>query len=142
MSESIVIVVGIIGLGVFIGLVVILFVAAKVVKSIRELRGDATKHEISPQPLIVQQEDPFATQSELAGVKVDISALDIDLKNLRREIITNGESRRISIESKVEAVRVENTAHVEAVRVELGTKIDDMEGRIIATLRNTGAIGR
>lgn len=124
----------------FLGLVAFIVFAALVVKSYRTLRGEAVKHEITPQPLITRRDDPFATQSELAQVKEDISAIDDDLKSLRHEIVVNGEARRQSIESKVEYVRVENLNHVEAVRVELGGKIDGMEGRIIATLKNTGAI--
>ena len=142
MTDNLIILLGVLVVAVAVAAIIILIVGAKVIKAIREIRGDATKHEISPQPLMVQREDPFATQSELAQVKEDISAIDNDLKSLRREIVSNGEQRRISIEGKVEAVRIENTAHIESVRVELGGKIDDMEGRIIATLNNTGAIGK
>jgi len=121
---------------------VAVYVLAKLYLAIQTLTGKspANVQQITPSPLIVSEHEPFATRNELQAVKEDIEALDGDLKKLRTEIVENGERRRLSIEAKVEESRAENHRHTENVRKELSEKIDTMPDRVIATLRNTGAI--
>lgn len=107
MGDNIIIWLAFLTLGVAVGLVVILLVAAKIVAAVREIKGEAESREIKPQPFIVQESVQFATKTELAAVKKDIAMVDEDLNAMRREIVENGESRRISIEAKVEELRKE-----------------------------------
>lgn len=120
------------------GLAVIIF--AQVKQAVGILKGDGHRQEIHPQPLVVREHTEFATREELEAVGAQVQGVDTDLKTLRREIVENGEKRRASIEGKVEAMRKECLEHTESVRLELSDKLDGMEGRIIATLKNTGAI--
>jgi hypothetical protein len=55
---------------------------------------------ISPQPLVVKTVDEYATKQEL-------KAVDEDLQELKQNIVSNGETRRKSIEGKVEDLRQE-----------------------------------
>lgn len=144
MSEQSIIQLAWLTLAVFIGLLLILAVAAWAVKNWRTIRGETEKHQVGPQPFMVQEADQYATKSELAAVKEDIAAVDADLKSLRQEIVVNGEKRRQSIEAKVEASRKESAAHIERVHTEIKHDMDKLREDIknapsetVALLRNT-----
>ncbi len=121
----------------FLGLVAFIGFAAFIVKSLRTLQGSPEKRLITNQPLQVQEYEQFATKTEVAELNHFVGSVDHDLKSLRREIVANGESRRLSIESKVENARGEAQAHIESVRKELAEDINNMPARIISMLRQT-----
>lgn len=66
----------------------------------------------------------------------DVKRVDGDVKKLRQDIVTNGETRRVAIEGKVEAVAKENRAQCLSIH----TRLDEMPARIIELLRNAGRI--
>lgn len=108
----------------------------------RELLGQKEQQEVTltGQPLEVREHEGFATSNDLAVLEGRVDAVDADLRSLRKEIVANGETRRASIEAKVEQTRREARDHTESVRIELSGKIDQLPAQLIATLKNTGAI--
>ena len=128
----------------FLGLIAFILAAGSVASALKNIKSLFEKQveaqQVGPQPFVVKEHTEFATREELEAVGAQVQVVDGDLKTLRREIVENGEKRRASIEGKVEAMRKECQQHTEHVRVELSDKLDGMEGRIIATLKNTGAI--
>lgn len=58
----------------------------------------------------------------------------------RREIYKKIEAAQNDMAGKLEKVRDDVSEHTESVRKELSDKLDDMPERMIATLKNTGAI--
>lgn len=134
--------VALLGLVFFLGLVCFVILAAHIVKALHALSGKPDRTEITNSPLLMQEHVPFATTQQLEEVRRDVEVVDEDLKLLKKEIIANGETRRQSIESKVESVRKELTERMEADRHELAGKIDGMEARTISMLNNAfGFIG-
>jgi hypothetical protein len=89
-------------------------------------RNKAQPREISPQPLEVKPSAAYALASELKRVEHDlggrIASVDADLKSLRGEIVANGETRRQSIEAKVEHVREELREDIQGVH----RRVDDV----------------
>lgn len=95
---------------------------------------------IEPDPLRVEKIDKLATREfcqakhteverRLLGHDQDIAALRADMKEDRRNNEIHASQRSAGLHSKIDNVRIE-----------LSEKIDGMEARIIATLKNTGAI--
>lgn len=93
-----------------------------------------------PQPLVTQSAVVYSTKQELQEVADQVTEIEKDLKAFRAEIVINGETRRKSIEGKVESVRKEVTEHVESVRRELASEITKMPDRVIAILHNAGKL--
>lgn len=72
----------------------------------------------------------FATRNEVLDLKARVDKTETSLEQVRRDIIENGEVRKNFI-----------IQHVDDVRRELDTKINNLPGHIIKTLRDTGVIG-
>jgi hypothetical protein len=122
---NIVILLGVLGIVLLACAVVVGAVVLKSVGTLKkELLGqrEQTDVHVHPNPLTVREETPFATRGELeehraeddqthSALNAQIQAVDDDLQLLRKEIVTNGETRRISIETKVEAARAEAREH-------------------------------
>lgn len=106
-----------------LGLVAFILAAGAVAGALRNIKGlignHAEKREMGPQPFEVKPHIEFATTQELKRVEVKVDNVDTDLKAFRKEIVTNGESRRKSIEGKVESAREEARVHTEQVRLEI-----------------------
>lgn len=103
------------------------------------------------QPVRVELEREFAKEAVCHARHTESTQM---IEGLRRERITDAKDAAFSrkgiykqIEEvggagtrQIEALRRELTQHTEAVRKELADKIDDLPDRMIAMLRNTGAI--
>lgn len=112
--------------------------ALKNIKSLFEKQVEA--QQMGPQPFEVKPHTSFATEKELKRVEAKVDKVEAGLASLSTAIAVNGDARRQSIEAKVESARKENASLTEAVRKELSEQISGVEGRVIATLKNTGAI--
>jgi len=102
------------------------------------LRQKTTR--LEPDPLRVEKIDKLASREfvssqfaeaarRLNGHDADIAAIRQDMKEDRRNNDIHASQRSAGLHQKIDNVRVE-----------LSEKIDGMEARIIATLKNTGAI--
>lgn len=67
-------------------------------------------------------ETEFATRESVEEVRGEVQVVDRKVEKLKSEIISNGESRRIAIESKVEAARCEARDRAD----ELNGKLDQV----------------
>jgi hypothetical protein len=76
----------------------------------------------------VSMKESFATVTELNRVEERVDGVDGDLKALKEAIVSNGETRRKSIEAKVEAVRLE----VKEDTTELHTKVNGVATEVAA----------
>lgn len=129
----------------FLGLIAFILFAGSIAAALKNIKSlfeqqQVAAQQVGPQPFEVKPHIPFATEAELKRVEGKVDKVEVGLANLTTAISVNGETRRQSIEAKVEAARKENAALTEAVRKELSEQISGIEGRVIATLKNTGAI--
>jgi hypothetical protein len=88
---------------------------------------------ITPQPLEVREANRFASQAEL-------DQLARALADARREQNTTDTEQRRQIYEKIDAVRQEMKQDLQAQTRNLEARLDGIPDRVIATLRNTGAI--
>lgn len=104
------------------------------------LKGEGKEHHITPQPLEVRYDLGAASEKDcmnrFAATEREIAAI----KKQRDKDDEVASIHRASIYRKMEQVRMEVSAQTEAVRKELSGKIDDVPDRLIATLKNTGAL--
>jgi hypothetical protein len=121
-SDSIIILLGLLTLGVLLGLLVLLFVAAKVIAAVRIIKGDAEKREISPQPFEVQMAAVYADKEELKSFGAQLV-----------EIRKDSEERARRLHARIDPV-VENTAEIKG-RMEAFTQSFDNFTRIMETQR-------
>ncbi len=128
----------------FVGLLAFVLFAGSIAAALKNIKAlfeqQQAAQQIGPQPFEVKPHVPFATEAELKRVEGKVDGQSAKLDAFCDEVRRNGDTRRASIEKKVDEARRECREHTESVRLELGEKIDGMEGRIIATLKNTGAI--
>jgi gas vesicle protein len=107
-------------------------------------RRKSQKREITPQPLLVAHDEPCARKSELEqhirATRDSFDQIRDELKTDRHDNQEHASKRSKTLFDKVEAVRTELDTKIEESRRELTEKIDDVPDRVIATLKNTGAI--
>jgi len=122
----------------------------------RKTASEPSQHEISNQPVRIQIDEElhekFAAKEDFEAHKQDVKGefqnhrqeLKKELDRIARE---RSEDLRIAAVSrktmydKQDVLRQELTTRTDNVRDELGKRIDAIPERVIATLRNTGAIG-
>lgn len=82
----------------------------------------------------------FATRREFIALEQRVMRIENDMKDDRQANQEHASKRSQTLFSQIEKVRAELDSKLEETRRELSEKIDDMPERVIATLRNTGAI--
>ncbi len=113
----------------------------------QNLAGRSHIAEISPQPLEIRQATEFVRKLEFHetrdGIAHQIQQINNQLQEARGIRITDAKdaasSRRL-LHEEVKIARKDMLQHTENVRRELSDKIDNIPDRVIATLKNTGAI--
>ncbi len=94
--------------------------------------------DVGPQPFVVA--GAAATNAEMQR---DLKAMNhrlVEVERWRNQLTAKMESDKQTILDAGSKRGREIFTHVDEVRKELSAKIDSMEGRVIATLKNTGAI--
>ena len=74
------------------------------------------------------------------STRENFAALRTEQKQDRHDNQVHASQRSTTLFNKVESIRTELDSKIEDTRRELMTKIDDVPDRVIATLKNTGAI--
>jgi hypothetical protein len=69
----------------------------------------------------VSFETEYATRQEVEQVRADVQVVDGKVETLTANIVSNGESRRVAIESKVEDVGRESRKGIGEVKTELAS---------------------
>jgi len=123
--QTIIVIMGLVGVGAMVLLALSIALAWRKFHG-REKRGT----EIEPQPLIVQPAPEYATKEALEILSATIA-----------ENKKEAEEGRSKLYDKIEDIRTKLDNKVDEVRVELSEKIENVPSQVIATLRNTVAIG-
>lgn len=112
----------------------------QLMKARQNLKGEGREHHITPQPLEVRHDLGAAQEKDclnrFQATEREIAAI----KKQRDEDDRVSSIHRASIYNKMEQVRIEVSNHTEAVRKELSEKLDDVPDRLVAMLKNTGAL--
>ena len=82
----------------------------------------------------------FATRREMIALEFRVTRIENEIKEDRHQNQVHASTRSQTLFSQIEKVREELDSKLEETRRELSEKIDDMPERVIATLKNTGAI--
>lgn len=100
------------------------------------IRGNASVRRIEPNPLRVKEATRYATAAELQRLDDEVEALARDLPALRKEIVDNGEKRRVAIEAKVESARHELSDEIKNVHERINnilTAVATLQGSLTKT---------
>jgi hypothetical protein len=108
-------------------LAAVAFGANEVMKMIDRFAGK--RHEIAPQPLVVQSAMEYATKEELRQLRESIAEHRRDSDEGRRKIY-----------DKMESIRLEVKEDIEGVHERINAISEEMPSRVVALLKNTGAI--
>jgi len=81
-------------------------------------------------------------EKRVNGVEETMNEIESRVERHREANDRAAQVRTAGIYTKVDQVRKESQEHTEAVRKELSDKIDGLPDRLIATLKNTGALRR
>jgi hypothetical protein len=97
---------------------------------------------IEPQPFDVRVIDAMAKEKDCLS-RFELAQRELEAIRQRRDAdIAAGSISRKAIYETITQTNRETTKQLESVRSELSAQISTMPDRIIATLRNVGAIGR
>lgn len=114
---------------------VLVAIGANVIALVRSNRSQRREVSFLFEPASKEEFDKHARECQ-----ADRSAIRAEIIADRRNNEIHASERSKTIHNKMENVRVELDSKIESTRRELSEKIDDMPERVIATLRNTGAI--
>lgn len=109
-------------------------------KAKANLFGEKKTTEVSPQPLVVKAVGEFAQERDCVGRYNQVEGQIAELRTKREEDLRAGSGSRRAIYEEIAKTTEQTRRHMESVRTELSEKIDNMPDRMIAILRNTGAL--
>ncbi len=124
------------------------FILLQLVTLVITLSGRKQKREVSfsETPASKKEFDQFTatTNANFVSVRAEMAAdrhaNQVHASERSKTLFNQMEKTRTDLDTKMDTTRTELDSKIDEVRRELSEKIDNMESRIIATLKNTGAI--